>query len=55
VLYTYGQVKSEWKKRKFDQCEEKSPAPRLSLTAFCLMNRDEDERVSNLSFVVILY
>jgi hypothetical protein len=26
VLITYGQVKSERKKRKFDECEEKSPA-----------------------------
>jgi hypothetical protein len=36
VLHTYGQVKSEWKKkkRKFDQCKDKSPASRLSLTAF---------------------
>ncbi len=35
--------------------DEKSPAPRLNLTAFCMMNRNEDERMSNLSLVLLLF
>jgi hypothetical protein len=54
----YGQVKSERKKRKFDhRCEEKSPASCLALTAFIYrvyMNRNEDERMSNLSLLLLL-
>jgi len=35
-------------------CDEKSPAPRLNLTAFYMMNRNEDERLSNFSLLLLL-
>jgi hypothetical protein len=55
VLYTYGQLKSEWKRRKFDQCEDKSPASRLTLRVFCVMNgRNEDERECRICLLVVL-